>query len=214
MGNAVKENTSSVPAKDENESEVYALLRRLRKDDSDSQAFSALCRIYEPLIDSMTRRFAPSLGITDTAIGSSGLGIEELRQDASFALYRAALRYDFEQKGKAVSFGLFAKICIRNAMISVLRRTEREKRRWERQRKNFSGDTVATGDVISEVTASRFRSLLSPFEYTVFALYITGKPPREISVDLGKSEKSVSNAIYRSKMKIKGMLAKKSDIYE
>ena len=178
----------------------------------DTDAFAALCRIYAPLIESMIRRFAPSMGVTDTAIGPGGIGFEELRQDASMALYKAAMRYDPNdpQKGKNVTFGLYAKICIRNAMITALRRVDREKRKWERQKATASQtDAVHAEDPIPEDALRRFRTILSPFEYTVFALYITGKPPREISEDVGRSEKSVSNAIYRSKTKIKGMLAKK-----
>ena len=152
------------------------------------------------------------MGVTDTTIGPGGIGFEELRQDASMALYKAAMRYDPDdpQKGKNVTFGLYAKICIRNAMITALRRVEREKRKWERQRVTASEtDSDHAEDSIPEDALRRFRTILSPFEYTVFALYITGKPPREISEDVGRSEKSVSNAIYRSKTKIKGMLAKK-----
>lgn len=175
-------------------------------------AFASLCSKYAPLIESMIRHFAPSMGVTDTAIGPGGIGFEELRQDASMALYKAAMCYDPNdpQKGKRVTFGLYAKICIRNAMITTLRRVEREKRSWERQKV----DAVETNpehvvNSIPEDVLRRFRTILSPLEYTVFALYITGKPPREISEDVGRSEKSVSNAIYRSKTKIKGMLAKK-----
>lgn len=188
--------------------EVPELLAKIR--DGDSEAFTALCRIYAPLLDSMTRRFAPSMGITETAIGKGGLGIEELRQDASMALYKAAQRYDPDsaQKGKVVSFGLYAKICIRNALISVLRRARREERKWERENK-IGSEPEVYDERLPEEAIEPFRDVLSKFEYTVFALYITGKPPREISDEVGKSEKSVSNAIYRSKTKIKGMLAKK-----
>lgn len=204
MGSAHRETPENVPV----------LLAEIRNGNAD--AFAALSDIYAPLIDSMAHRFAPTMGITDTAIGPGGFGFEELRQDASMALYKAALRYDpdDEKKGKNVSFGLFAKICIRNALISELRKVERKKRKWEQQKKNVSHENAVPEERIAEDAVTRFRSVLSPYEYTVFALYITGKPPREISVDLGKTEKSVSNAIYRSKAKIKGMLARKSDTQE
>ena len=188
--------------------EVPLLLAKIRS--GDSEAFTVLCRLYTPLLDSMTRQFAPSMGITETTIGKGGLGLEELRQDASMALYKAAQRYDPDgaEKGKAVSFGLYAKICIRNALISVLRRAKRQERRWERERK-ADAQSDAFSERLPEDAIAPFRDVLSKFEYTVFALYITGKPPREISAEVGKSEKSVSNAIYRSKTKIIGMLAKK-----
>ena len=197
-------------AKNAKEAEVKRLLALIKE--GDSEAFSTLCGIYAPLIEGMTRRFAPSMGITETTIGTGGLGMEELRQDASMSLYKAALRYDpdDEQKGKAVSFGLYAKICIRNALISVFRRAKREERKWEREQKTSEKEDTSD-KTLPEEAIEPFAEVLSPFEYTVFALYITGKPPREISAEVGKSEKSVSNAIYRSKTKIKGMLAKKKE---
>ncbi len=197
---------ASEPARDD----AKALIAAIQGGDTD--AFAALCRLYAPLIERMIRQFAPSMGVTNTTIGPGGIGFEELRQDASMALYKAAMRYDPDdpKKGKNVTFGLYAKICIRNAMITALRRVGREKRKWERQRaKLLEIPPEHTEDSIPKAALREFRMILSPFEYTVFALYITGKPPREISEDVGKSEKSVSNAIYRSKTKIKGMLAKK-----
>ena len=40
----------------------------------------------------------------------------------------------------------------------------------------------------------------------VFEYYIVGKSVTEIAERLGKDEKSVSNALYRMKVKVKGLL--------
>ena len=55
-------------------------------------------------------------------------------------------------------------------------------------------------------TLETFRSALSGYEKEVFEYYIVGKSVTEIAERLGKDEKSVSNALYRMKVKIRGLL--------
>ena len=86
----------------------------------DETAFAALCRIYAPLILSMADRFG-------SADGMETVDREDLRQEATVAFYRALRSYDADQS--SVSFGLYAKICIRNRMISLLRRQRSRKNR-------------------------------------------------------------------------------------
>ena len=107
------------------------LLARIR-DGQDAGAFDRLCEKYSRLLDAMVRQFAPSMGIQDDGTSDLlGIGAEELRQDAAMVLYKAACTYvpDEDGKGGDVSFGLYAKICIRNAMISQVRRYNRMKKR-------------------------------------------------------------------------------------
>jgi len=197
--------------------ELLLILRQYSPDSVEAtDAFGKLCKQYNNLLDSMVRRFAPSLGIGFHGDISPhlGIGIEELRQDAVMALYKAACAYipSEEGKGANVSFGLYAKICIRNAMISQVRRAERmQKKRIagtkeieDKTRFSLPEDAFEAGE-----TMRLIQSCLSPYEKTILPLYITGKPPREIAVQLGKSEKSVSNAIYRIKVKIRGLLERK-----
>ena len=53
---------------------------------------------------------------------------------------------------------------------------------------------------------AKIKTELSDFEKSVFDLYINDKSTREIAEILGREEKSVSNALYRMKVKIKGLL--------
>ena len=48
---------------------------------------------------------------------------------------------------------------------------------------------------------------LSSFEGRVWRLYVSGCSFREIAADLGKNEKSVENAIFRIKQKLKRLLS-------
>lgn len=195
------------------EKELEMLLAQIREG-CDTGAFERLCDKYAHLLDAMVRQFAPSLGITAAQSSSEllGIGMEELRQDAAMALYRAAQTYDPTDKGQCVRFGLYAKICIRNAMISQVRRYDRMRTRLEkhaerietptrRQKWESLDATVLTGE-----TMQRLQANLSPYEKQILPLYLQGKPPREIATVLGRSEKSISNGIYRIKCKLKEIL--------
>ena len=48
--------------------------------------------------------------------------------------------------------------------------------------------------------------MLSPYEKKVFELYVAGMSVKEIAHELGKSEKSSANAVFRIKSKIKQCL--------
>jgi len=138
----------------EREGSLADLLTAIRtKEDPD--AFDVLSRRYSNLLDSMVRQFAPALGIDEQSKVSEvlGIGYEELRQDAAMVLYRAACTYIPDEGGKGgdVSFGLYAKICIRNAMISLLRRYNRQKKHREIRNTQASHNRFAVeADVLAE----------------------------------------------------------------
>lgn len=160
----------------------------------DDPAFSSLCQDYEALIESMTQSFFESC---------QGIDKDDLRQEARLALYRAAVRFSLDQE--EVTFGLYAKICIRNKLISV-------RRKYTTQSKLKSKRNADELGVTAEVTPSALRrslltedvmSLLSPFEQKVFALYAQKCSYSEIARTLSRSEKSIDNAIYRIKSKLR-----------
>ena len=188
---------------------LLVLLEQIRTG-AGSDAFEKLCAQYANLLDAAVRQFAPSMGIT--ADGTSdllGIGREELRQDAAIALYRAACSYvpDEAGKGQDVSFGLYAKICIRNAMISQVRRYTRKKKRAAAHRQEMQTAADQIGDqVLAEEIIRSIQADLSPYEKKILPLYLEGKPPREIAGIVGRTEKSVSNGIYRIKSKIRSWL--------
>lgn len=207
--------------------------------ENDSRAFEKLSEKYRSLTEGTVKRFAPSFGITPAdfhndnsplyydfnyhdRLGDSVYGIDDLRQYASVALYKAAVTYEPDEKGKKVSFGLYAKICMNNAMITELRRYRRRLKKlqsaskvgtYRRYRRTGAGSDDRFDPLVSVISDAelsdkleKFRSELSLYEKDVFEQYIIGKSVREIAAELGKSEKSVSNALYRMKVKIKGLL--------
>jgi len=187
----------------------------------DVGAFERLAEQYHSLTEAAVRRFAASFGISgETDAKGSVYALDDLRQYASMALYRAAETYSPDDKGEKVSFGLYAKVCVRNAMITELRKYRREhKRRAVREEgRENSGEQEKNRrraeDPLCRIVSDDgmrgmleiFRSALSGYEQEVFEYYIIGKSVTEIAERLGKDAKSVSNAIYRMKVKIRGLL--------
>ncbi len=210
------------------ENELRELLSSVAR--GDEGAFKQLADKYSALTESAVHRFAPSFCIGgDSGVGDNVYDIDDLRQYAAMALYRAASTYRPDDEGKNVSFGLYAKVCINNAMISELRKYNRDKKKrmvsknkaneqmkesapysQKRQRTTHTTQDDPLSIIISEdgmqEKLALFRSALSDYEKEVFECYIVGKSVTEIAERLGKEEKSVSNALYRMKVKIRGLL--------
>ncbi len=161
----------------------------------DNAAFTELESLYNPLIESMSKRYASMAGSSsDDAL------TDDFRQESRIALYRAVTKY---KTGTGVSFGLFAKVCIRNALVSALRRMSRKKdavNRPGRLPESAVAGTVAFRSSAT-LTDEAFLEELSDYESRVLELYISGEKVRAIAASLGKTSKSVSNAICRIKQK-------------
>ena len=167
----------------------------------DQAAFSALLADYEPLLAAEISRHASGLGNQD---------VEDLRQCALLALYRATLNFDLSQN--EVEFGLYAKICITNALLSQLRVINRYRSEVsvpDAQDANEPGEDPAARVMQEEAAAAlyaRVRSLLSPYENRVWALYMAGLPVGEIARRLQKDTHSIENAVYRIRKKLRAAL--------
>ena len=185
------------------ENDLISLLGEVKK--GSNVAFSTLCDKYKPLMVSSANKL-----LQDDAV-RSGTDFDDLMQEASLALYKAALVFDCLQS--KVTFGLYAGICIRNRMISVRRRLLSKSRRErpavkKSTAKKPEGSSRKTAQsVIRSVDPEKLSqtasSILSDFEKQVFDLYAEQYSYREIAARLGKSEKAIDNALYRIKRKLK-----------
>ena len=183
--------------------DVRALILAVRSGDQD--AFASLLRQYKPLIDASVARFSSDEEFV--------LYREDLKQEASLVFYNSILAYDLEQT--EVEFGLFAKICIQNALVSVLRSL---KRRSAEQLTELPESLLSVQDFEdpSSRTLERerleslyavIRKNLSDFEYSVWQLYMSGRSTAEIAAQVRTDQKSVSNAIYRIRKKLRALLS-------
>ena len=175
----------------------------------DQKAFSELLQLYEPLFTSLLSKC-----IQEQA---NQQDLEDIKQELTVVFYNAILSFDLEQQD--VNFGLYAKICLQNALITQLRNL--------RKRTNlmpilFAGDeelmdsaieddeffaSFAKREELQELTSRKEREQ-SPLENRVWRLYVTGISCREIAAEVQKSEKSVENAIFRIRQKLKHLFQK------
>lgn len=170
----------------------------------DQDAFSKLAKKYEPLIESLVFKFYDENVV--------GLNKDDLRQEAVLKLYKSVLSFDTEQS--EVEFGLYAKICISNALVSQIRL-------YKQKIAEPLNEAMENGCGASEVQdpAERIleeervtalytlvRNNLSQYEYKVWSLYVSGKTAKDIGRIVGVDEKSVNNAIYRIRKKLRERL--------
>jgi RNA polymerase sporulation-specific sigma factor len=162
-------------------------------------AFEALLEAYEPLIDTMSRSFA------NTAEDSESH--EDLRQEACIALYKAVQTYDVTQN--EISFGLYAKLCVRNRLVSYTRKLRRREPILPLEERIKAQEDVTQGVVAEEAYMELYRrieAVLSPYENHVWWLYLSGQTAKNIALVLDTDEKSVQNAIYRIRRKLRAII--------
>ena len=167
-------------------------------------AFSELVEQYNPLIESLVSSFCSD----DIA----GMNRDDLRQEAIFRFYNSIMTYDTEQS--EIEFGLYAKICISNALVSQLRLHKKHTSEHLTASINtmfFVHDSEDPTDKVLEEESVRalhsvIKKNLSAFEYRVWNLYVSGMSAKQIGKLVDKDEKSVANAIYRIRKKLRAQL--------
>ncbi len=184
-----------------NNSTDTGLISLIRQAQNGSQgSFEQLLERYAPLIESMTTRFCGE--------GTSVQDREDLRQEAVIAFYRALSRFDVQQT--KVQFGLYAKECIHNALVSHLRTVKRHENvvLWDDadcpEDTEYIDPAVQIAEEESYLQLSRrVREALSAYENRIWRLYLSGRTAKEIAAAMGKDERSVHNAVYRIRRKLR-----------
>lgn len=159
-----------------------------------------------------------------------GADREDIVQEGMIGLYKAIRDY---KVGKPSSFRSFAEICITRQIITAIKAATRYKHVplnsyislnspvFEKDDKRtiedvMGSDTICDPEEIfiikedfSRVENQLYKHL-SSFEYKVFESYLCGSSYQEIAKELGKSMKSVDNALQRIKKKLEKCLQKDS----
>ncbi|MBR3639191.1 MAG: sigma-70 family RNA polymerase sigma factor [Clostridia bacterium] len=191
--------------KTDKKSDPESLIRAAKA--GDGEAFETLSREYGGMIGAVISSFGSSIASADPEAGAV-FSEEDLRQEAGIAFLRAVRTYDPESK-PGVTFGLYAKICVRNAMISLFRKYRTRKRRLKRAggKRGIAEVSAqsAEDDVDPGALFERAADLLSPLETAVFDAYLKGMKPAQTASLLGTAEKTVYNALYRAKTKVRGL---------
>lgn len=135
---------------------------------------------------------------------------EDLTQEGMLGLLRAIRGYD---PGRGSSFATYAELCIRSAMLTAIRSAAAK--RHSALNDSLPLDILLDADdpegnperivllrEAMEERMKRLQSRLSPLEAQVYELYREGLRCGEIAQRLGRTEKSVDNAIQRIKGKM------------
>ena len=178
----------------------------LRAKQGDQEAFERLLEDYSPLISSLVKNALQEYSF-------AGSDYEDLYQEAVLLFCRALDKYDTEQSN--VMFGLFAKICIRNGLRTQAKKLQR---RVQVVSVDETDDTAFQTEKAEEpsdrlieeegyrVLYECIRSTLSPYENRVWWLYLSGHTAKEIAKELETDEKSVQNAIFRIRRKLRSVI--------
>ena len=183
--------------------DIVELILRARS--GQESAFAELKDIYRPLIEASVRRFR-----SDVMSYQDG---EDLYQEALVHFCNSVCSYDCGSDG--VEFGLYAKICIDNGLVSFIRAYNRRNRlRAVSLEEQVEPALADAGDLLSSIVerermamlVRQINKQLSDLEKRVWWMYVSGASVSTIADKIGIENKSVSNAIYRIRKKLKDTL--------
>lgn len=140
---------------------------------------------------------------------------DDLEQEALIALYQAVQSY---KPGKG-SFNFYAKLIINRKLCSAIRSAKRQKheslnralsldqpKETDATLYSFISDGINHEEVITDNLCDNLLLSgvkLTPFENTVFELYLQHKSYSEIISRTGRNYKSIDNAMFRIRKKLK-----------
>ncbi len=178
----------------------------------DEDAWRQLIYQYEPLVN----KYVHSYFIV-------GGDKEDLYQEGLIGLCQAIQTYDQQR----AQFSTYAHLCVKRQMINAIRKDTRQKHQALNTSLSFEGERMITltkhsaplSEVLEDPTSpipedtmvmrecyhlirSFMEKLLSPFERRVFLCYVDGMSYEKIAQLLQRPEKSVDNALQRSKRKL------------
>lgn len=185
--------------------QTNALVLQAREGSQD--AFERLKSQYKPLLESQV--------IKHKLHDMTHQDEEDLRQEALVIFCNAVCNYDCS--GEGVEFGLYAKICIENGLVSFVRSYLRRKKKAVLPLE-YAGRTqesqipdplqaLVEKENMSELVRV-IRTRLSDYENKVWWMYVSGMSVSDITQTLEiEDPKSVSNAIYRIRKKLRSFVS-------
>lgn len=162
-----------------------------------NEAFNVLYLRYLPKVRSMAYPFQ-----------GLGLDLEDLIQEATIGFFSAIEAYN-----GSTPFSAFCYVCMRRVLITLLR--SKSKKSTVPQNSIIYDCDFITAQPTTEpeqaylakesyaLLKQRIATQLSPFEQQVLTLYLQGASYSEIAATLGKSQKSVGNALQRIRAKLR-----------
>ncbi len=152
----------------------------------------------------------------------AGADRDDIMQEGMIGLFKAIRDFD---PTKQASFRGFAEICIRRQIITAVKTASRRKHTplnsyislsmpvYEDESERTLVDMLAERESVdpeemflrrekAEAMEAEINQKLSGLEQTVLSLYLGGMNYQEIAVELGRTSKSIDNALQRIKRKL------------
>ncbi len=191
------------------------LLTLLRAKKGDPRAVERILRAYKPIVEAKARGFF-----------LPGAEFDDVIQEGMLGLFKAIRDYRPES---STPFRPFAELCVLRQIITAVKTATRQKHLPLNSSMGFHLSDHETEvnllDILPDPNAPNpeevlfptghqhsnihFRLLLkrlSSYERTVLQRYLEGKRYKEIAEELGRSEKSIDNALQRIKKKAAQLL--------
>lgn len=165
------------------------------------------CREAE---EELVKRYLRPVRVCARPYFLAGGDSEDLIQEAMFGLLKAIREFD---PGRDARFKTFAEVCIRNRIRSAVTNAARSKHAPLNDSVPFESPMLGVGASPEEQYISReeetelltcLEQQLSPLEHRVFDFFLLGLSYQEISEQVGRSIKSVDNAVQRIRRKVAG----------
>jgi RNA polymerase sporulation-specific sigma factor len=181
--------------------ETVTMIRQAKA--GSQEAYAALRRQYTPLIQAAVARYD---GYDLTRQEKT-----DLREEADRIFLCALSSYDVGQE--EVSFGLYARVCLHNGLVSEMRHLNYLRRLSslpvqgeDSSRPEDPSDRVVEEERFSQLSGL-VRSCLTELENRIWWAYVAGMPVSDIAASLGRSERAVYNAVYRIRKKLRTRLS-------
>lgn len=180
------------------------LIEFVRNDSESDEITHYLMNKYKPLVRKKARALYLVGGDTD-----------DLIQEGMLGLFKALRDYQAE---KEASFASFAKLCIERQLYTAIQTSNRQKHQPLNSYISLSDDEFATElrqlhvqnpetlFIDQENTLQvkeQIQMVLSEFENQVLKLYLEGADYILIAEKMGKTAKSIDNALQRIRQKVK-----------
>mgnify|MGYP001023165685 CR=1 FL=1 len=179
----------------------------------DNKQTEALIRQYRNVVEAIAAKYI-----------NSPLEYDDIIQEGMIGLYNAIGHYD---ESMASSFMTYAAICINNKLISAVSADGRQKNAPLNgyvsiyssitdetgeeaslsdvlpDTENINPEAIILNEEQEKLTINRLLGKLSALEKEILSYYMEGMSYSEIAKLIGKTEKSVDNAIQRIRLKMR-----------
>ncbi len=166
-------------------------------ENTDISSLILACREHnDDAFDELVHRYTPMMRKVITSFEQYGYEYSELFSEACVSLHIAAQKYNLDQDD--VTFGLYARICIRNRIVDLIRALDYDPGISDCDVEQMAVESnvekrLEDKEIFNNLLGSA-KDLLSDYEYRVLLLHIQGYKTAAIASMLSKSAKSVDNA--------------------